>query len=323
MANRTVFPVDEFNPEEDAQILRKAMKGWGTSESPIIDIIVNRSWEQLKEVEAIFKTAYGRDLKEDLEEELRGDFQDVVVARFLSPAELDAWYVRKAMKGSGTQETILIQVICTKTNEEIDALKNAYKDKFERDLVEDIQGEATGAFEELLVALLQGGREEEKEACHSRAMEEAQEILDAGENRFGTDESVFNRIFVLRSYDQLREIFSAYDEVAGNDIEDAIDEEMSDDMKDAFLTLIHYIQDPIIYYAKSLRKAMEGVGTNDLLLQRIILSRCEIDLEAIKDKYKTLYADVGEGDLDHWLKHDTSGDYEKILRMLCKGVTAE
>jgi len=321
MANRTVFPVDEFNPEEDAQILRKAMKGWGTSESPIIDIIVNRSWEQLKEVEAIFKTAYGRDLKEDLEEELRGDFQDVVVARFLSPAELDAWYVRKAMKGSGTQETILIQVICTKTNEEIDALKNAYKDKFERDLEEDIKSDATGAFEELLVALLQGGREEEKEPCHNSAMEEAQEILDAGENRWGTDESVFNRIFVLRSYDQLREIFSAYHELAGNDIEEAIGEEMSDDMKNAFLTLIQYIRDPITYYAKSLYKAMEGVGTNDLLLQRIILSRCEIDLAAIKEMYKTLYADIGKGDLDHWLEHDTSGDYEKTLRMLCKGVT--
>lgn len=320
MANRTVFPAEEFNPEDDAKILRKAMKGWGTSESPIIDIVVNRSWEQLKEVEEIFKTAFGRDLKEDLKSELRGNFENVVVARFLTPPELDAWFLRKALKGSGTQESVLNQVICTKTNEEIDALKSAYKDMFERDLVEDITCDTIGAFEELLVALLQGGREEEKEVCHCTAKEEAQEMLDAGENRWGTDESVFNRIFVLRSYDQLREIFSAYMELAGNDIEEAVGEEMSDDIKHAFLTLIQYIRDPITYYAKSLYKAMEGVGTNDLLLQLIILSRCEVDLAAIKEMYKTLYADMGKGDLDHWLTNDTSGDYEKIIRMLCMGM---
>jgi len=319
MANRTVFPVEELDPEEDAKTLRRAMKGWGTSESPIIDVVVNRSWEQLKEVEAMFKASFGRDLKEDIENELSGNFEYVVLARFLSPAELDAWYLRKAMKGVGTRESLLVQIICTKTNEEIEAMTTAYRDMFESELVDDVRGEATGAFEELLVALLQGGREEEKEGCPAKAKEEAQEILDAGENRWGTDESVFNRIFVLRSYDQLREIFKAYFELSGNDIEDAIEEEMSCHLKDAFLTLINFIRDPINYYAKALHRAMEGVGTNDLLLQRIILSRCEIDLADIKEMFKTLYADSGKGDLDHWLKNDTSGDYERMLLMLCKG----
>jgi len=319
MANRTVFPAAELDPEEDAKTLRKAMKGWGTSESPIIDVVVNRSWEQLKEVEAMFKTSFGRDLKEDIEGELRGNFENVVLARFLSPAELDAWYLRKAMKGAGTRESLLIQIICTKTNEEIEALKTAYRDQFESELVDDVRGEATGAFEELLVALLQGRREEEKEGCQDEAKEQAQEILDAGEDRWGTDESVFNRIFVLRSYGQLREIFKAYFELTGNDIEETIGEEMSCHLKDAFLTLIHFIRNPINYYAKALYRAMEGVGTNDLLLQRIVLSRCEIDLAEIKEMFRTLYADTGKGDLDHWLANDTSGDYERILRMLCKG----
>jgi len=319
MSDRTVFPAEDHDPEADAQTLRKAMKGWGTSESPIINVVVSRSWEQLKEVEARYKTAFGRDLKEDLEDELSGNFQDVVVARFFSPSELDAWYLRKAMKGVGTRESVLIQVICTKTNDEIEALKTAYKDMFERDLVEDVEGEATGSFENLLISLLQGRREEEKGGCTCTALKEAQEILDAGENCWGTDESVFNRIFALRSYEQLREIFSAYLELTGNDIEEAIREEMSNEEKDAFLTLIRIIRDPISYYANALHKAMAGIGTNNLLLQRMILSRCEIDLGAIKETYKTIYADIGKGDLDHWLKNDTSGDYETILRLLCKG----
>jgi len=319
MANCTIFPAEEYSAEDDAQTLRKAMKGWGTSESPIIEIVVNRSCEQLKEIEAMYKTSFGRDLKEDLKDELNGNFQEVVMARFLSPAEIDALYLRKAMKGIGTRESLLIQIICTKTNEEIDELKKAYNEMFERELVEDVVGETTGAFEELLVALLQGGREEEKEGCPCTAAEEAQEIFDAGEDRWGTDESVFNRVFVLRSYEHLRLIFSAYNEISENGIEHAVSEEMSDELKAAFLTLIHFIKDPIAYYAQALYEAMEGVGTNDLLLQRIVLSRCESDLGDIKENFKTTYADVGKGDLDHWLENDTSGDYETILRKLCKG----
>jgi len=319
MANCTIFPAEEYSAEDDAQTLRKAMKGWGTSESPIIDIVVSRSCEQLKEIEAMYKTSFGRDLKEDLKDELRGNFQDVVMARFLSPPEIDALYLRKALKGVGTRESLLIQIICTKTNDEIEELKKAYNEMFERELVDDIIGDTTGPFEELLVALLQGGREEEKEGCPCTAAEEAQEILDAGEDRWGTDESVFNRIFVLRSYDQLRLIFSAYDEISENGIEHAISEEMSDELKTAFQTLIHFIKDPVAYHAKALHQAMEGVGTNDLLLQRMVLSRCENDLGAIKENFKTTFADVGKGDLDHWLENDTSGDYEKILRKLCKG----
>lgn len=34
---------------------------------------------------------------------------------------------------------------------------------------------------------------------------------------------------------------------------------------------------------------MNGLGTDDWALIRIIVTRCEIDLENIKDKYKELY----------------------------------
>jgi len=315
----TVLPAEDWNAEEDAKVLRKAMKGFGTSEEPIIELVVNRSWKQLKVIEEMFKSAFGRDLKEDLKSELRGNLEEVVVARFLSPDELDAAWLRKAMKGIGTNERLLIHVICTKTNSEIEAVKEAYKQLFDRDLVKDVTGECTGELEELLVSLLQAGREEEKEVDEERATEEAQEIFDAGEGAWGTNESVFNRIFALRSFDQLKATFCAYSCLSGKEIEDVIGEEMSGDDKEAFLTLIQHIRDPIGFYAKSLHKAMEGVGTDDCLLQRIILHRCEIDLQEIKEMYKSLYADAGEGGLDHWLEQDSSGDYETILRKLCSG----
>ena len=40
---------------------------------------------------------------------------------------LEAIYIKKSLAGPGTDEKVLIQILCTKTNSEMIELKNAYK----------------------------------------------------------------------------------------------------------------------------------------------------------------------------------------------------
>lgn len=56
----TVVPVNPFDPREDAAVLRKAMKGFGTDEKAIIQVLTRRSNEQRLRIAFEFKTLYGK-----------------------------------------------------------------------------------------------------------------------------------------------------------------------------------------------------------------------------------------------------------------------
>lgn len=53
-------PVSPFDPERDADILRKSMKGVGTDERAIIDVLCHRSNAQRQDIRKLYKTMFGR-----------------------------------------------------------------------------------------------------------------------------------------------------------------------------------------------------------------------------------------------------------------------
>ena len=69
---------------------------------------------------------------------------------------------------------------------------------------------------------------------------------------------------------------------------------------------------PSEYFATRVHHAVAGMGTNDKMLIRVLISRDEIDMPQIKAEYQRLYGRNMMGDI----RSDTSGDYRKILNEL-------
>lgn len=304
----TVVPSKDFDPETDAKLLYSAMKGLGTDALKIINIVGNRSSAQLMAVEKKFHTLYGDDLKKWLGKELKGHLEKVVLGRFFGPHAYQAYVLRHAMAGMGTDERALIDVICTKNRREMALVKLAYETMYKRDLIQDIESETSGHFRRILVSLASAGREN-KPVDVELATKEAKALFEAGEASWGTDEATFNVIFATRSFPQLRATMLAYEKQKGQGMDKVIAKEMSKDLKRAYLTLVQYILDPITYYSEVLFHSMKGIGTDDNTLIRTLLSRCEIDLGDIKKRYEKLH----EKTLDKAIKSETSGDYRKIM----------
>ena len=99
----------------DVEALRKAMEGFGTDEDTLIKVVANRTNRQRQEIKAQYKSTYGRDLVEDLKKECHGKLEDAFVALFTDPIEYDADALRGAMKGIGTTEDTLIEIISSRS----------------------------------------------------------------------------------------------------------------------------------------------------------------------------------------------------------------
>ena len=301
-----------FNPEKDCEILRKAMKGLGTDEDTIIKLVCNRTNHERQEIVKYYATAYGKDLIKELKSELGGKLEDVVLGMFQTPAEYDATCLYKAMKGIGTDESVLIEIIGTRVNWQIKQIKEAFTKLYKKDLIKWVDSETSGAFKKLLISLLQGNRSENQNPDPSMMANDAQALYRAGAGRWGTDEAMFNKIFALRSAAEIRMISQYYEQQSGKSLLKAVDSEFSGDIKTLLYTVVQGLLNPSEYFATRVHSAVSGLGTNDKKLMRILISRDEVDMPQIKAEYQRLYGRDMMGDI----RSDTSGDYKKILHEL-------
>ncbi|XP_077481386.1 annexin A11b [Stigmatopora argus] len=303
------------DPLRDVEVLRKAMKGFGTDENAIIELLGSRSNKQRVPMVAAYKTTYGKDLAHDLKSELTGNFEHLVLSMMKSPAYFDASELREAIKGAGTDEACLIEILSSRSNAEIQEITRIYKQEYGKSLEDAINSDTSGHFRRLLVSLSQGNRDERENVDISLAKQDAQKLYAAGENKVGTDESQFNAILCARSKPHLRAVFQEYQQMCGRDIEKSICREMSGNVESGMVAVVKCIKNTPAYFAERLHKAMQGAGTKDRTLVRIMISRSEIDMLDIRQVYVKTY---GKSLYTH-ISGDTSGDYKKLLLKLCGG----
>jgi len=308
-----------FDATKEAVKIQDAMKGKGADEDAIIQILTNSTLAQRLQLATAYKSLFERDLLEQLKKELSGKLETVVEALLQKPEEYDATSLRNAIAGVGTNEDTLIEIIFSRSQEELEAIERAYKATFKKDLEADVKGDTSGAFQKLLLAHLA----EERQVAYrgygwpsrgfqvdlSKAKADAKTLIDAGTKKWITDESIYVDIFAKRSLAHLKQVFDEYKRATNKDIEKAIKDDLSGDIEKTLVAIVEFVNNKNTFFAKRLRDSMQGLGTNDKKLVRIIVTRSEKDLESIKEEYLRLFGKT----LEHSVKNETSGDFEKVL----------
>uniref|UniRef100_A0A8B9KKS3 Annexin n=1 Tax=Astyanax mexicanus TaxID=7994 RepID=A0A8B9KKS3_ASTMX len=297
----TVADFPDFDANGDAEALYNAMKGFGSDKEAILDLVTSRSNGQRQEIRSAYKSLYGKCSLLFLQ------YPNLI-------NQINLWRVL-FLFDSGTDEKCLIEILASRTNQQIHDLVAAYNDAYGRDIEQDIIGDTSGHFKKMLVVLLQGTREDDGVVHEEVIEEDAQALFAAGEEQWGTDESIFIMLLGNRSVTHLQLVFDEYQKIAEKSIEDSIKSELSGDFERLMLAVVQCIRSRPMFFAKRLYKSMKGLGTADNTLIRIMISRSEIDMLDIRECFRLRY----EKSLHNMIQDDTSGEYKRTLLKLCGG----
>ncbi len=298
--------------ESYANRLREAVKGGGTDEDTIIQITGSTTNKERQQIREVYKGAFGRDLIEDLEDDLGGDFQKVVVGMYRSPVEYDVTEIYEACAGAGTEEDTLTEIIGSRSNFRLKEIKQLFKEKYDEDLESRIKSEAGEDYKKLLVSILQCNRDESSKVDDALVEKDVQALYEAGEGKWGTDEEVFNRIFALRNPMHLRAMNKSYMKMTGKGLIEVVESEFSGDVKVLLTTILHSHVNPADYYAERIYKACKGWGTCDSMLMRAFVTMDEVFMPEIKTIYKSKYG----MNLNEQIQDEISGDYQRMILAL-------
>ncbi|XP_061836755.2 annexin A1-like [Nerophis lumbriciformis] len=309
----TVAPYPNFNASKDASVLESAINSKGVDEDVIISVLVKRNNEQRQKIKAVYEASHGESLSRALKSALRSDLEDISLALLMTPAHFDAYLLRRATKGLGTDEDVLVEVLATRTNEQIRDLKKAFKADYNKDLEDVIKDETKGDFTAALLAMLRANKDENIEVDMDKAHKDAESLFEAGENTKGVEVSAFIDILTTRSGPQLSKTFQRYATVSDMTLPKALNVELRGDIEDCLIDIVKCAWSTSAFFAEKLHRAMERHGTCEDTLIRVLVSRSEIDLKKILEEYRAMYDTTLQEDI---LK-DTKNHFENILLGLC------
>ena len=300
-----------FNPLTDAQMIKQSLSK-PKNLNTLIQIVTHRSNEQRQQIMQEYYHQYQINLHEEFLNNLSGNFKETIISLFYTPTDYDCYQIYKAVDGLGTNEETLIEIISSRTNEELNKIKQRYPQMYQRDLVELIKSETSGHLQKILITLLQADRPcniiPNEQVCE----ESAKRLYDSQNGKKDNLYNSFVYVFTQKSREELALICKIYYNIYNRTLLDVVESSFSGNGRRVLKAIIYSLLSPSEYFAYRINKALKGFITNDNTLIRILVSRDEIDSDRIKRYYYQLYGIT----LYEHVNQKTSGDYKNLLLSL-------
>jgi len=187
----------------DAENLASACKGFGTDDKALITTITSRSKAHLGRVSQAYYAMHEKKLERLVVSETSGWYR--YLARFivLSEAESDIRLLDLAMEGLGTNEAALIEFLCARPPTRVRTAKAAWEARHDESLVDKLDSELSGDFQNLCLTMLKGQRcmddADDEAVDEALAEEQAQHLYDKGAGQWGTQEEAFIELLCSHS----------------------------------------------------------------------------------------------------------------------------
>ena len=305
----------EYTKEELEELKNKSIQFHNAlfnktiDENILVDILSNTSNEERQIIRGNYKELYNHPIQNDINAKLPSKLRDISIDLFDTPYEYDARELHSALNSLTSDDNVVVEIFVSRPKNHLEIVDIAYKKFFKTSLKEDIQKIGSKEFVQFLLAIMDCERPLEQTISGSDAYETANELIKNGLKIYGTDVDLFKKVFVEKSREDLILISRAYYELSKKSLYDAIEAEVGGKNRRLLKGLLFAVITPAQWFAKKCYKVIQGLGGDKKTLIRILISRAEIDMYAIRDYY---YMDTNN-DIKNDIEDDTNGAYGQIL----------
>uniref|UniRef100_A0A8C7Z1G1 Annexin n=1 Tax=Oryzias sinensis TaxID=183150 RepID=A0A8C7Z1G1_9TELE len=295
----TIRPFSNFRPDQDAMEIQAALDG--KDAGTLVNLLTNRNNAQRQVIAVEYKKMTNKDLNACLKKALSGDLENLLLQLLMLPEHFDAQRLQDAMAGLGTDEETLMEILSTRSKEQLQQINNAFQQWFKKDLEKELRGETSGDFAKLVVALLKKG---DSPAVVQRDVEALAASLDGKK----ANAVPWIEILTSRSSAHLENVLMGLELQLGQALEQMLDKGFSGDFQMGLKVLVQCIQNPEVYLAKRLSTMKTS------LVHGIMVSHSEEDLLCIRAAFLKLTGNS----LYSTLQKHFKGEHQQALLGICR-----
>jgi annexin A7/11 len=298
-----------------AQKICVALEKKGTDDQTLIRELAKLDPLQIAGLRKVYTSRITGDLEKDIHLKTSGDYRDSLQAIVQGPLLHDAYCIKRAIKGAGTNERMLNDALIGRSNADLRAIKAAYQQTFGKDMEAEVRDDLSMKTKDHFKKIMSATRNEESTPVYPQQTEQDVNALrGATEGRLGTDELLVCGMMTQRSDGQIRAIAQQYQQRFQTGLDTVIRKEFSGHMEEALLLQLARATDRAMSDAVQLEEAMKGAGTKDeLLIQRVVRLHWDRQhLDQVKRAYAHRFKTPADG-LVKRVRGETSGDYKRLL----------
>ena len=271
----------------------------------LLDIIMKNNLKNRVDISNYYQSKYDISLFDEIKTKIKGDFGYCAAQLFLSPLDFCIYHLKLGLEGKDLR---VMEQLTSRTPEELKLIEDKYNKTTGKNLKDDIKKAFSGPIGNDLINLWDTKRIINPNPNKSDCENFANILIQNKPKDWVENENIFKEIFIERSPEELILIARYYLKNSGKNLIDDIENKTNGNIRYLLREILYNNIMPHEIFADKLRFAIAGLGTDEETLSRVLVSRCELDMSAIRDMYFTKY----NASLKDDIIKDTSKNYQKL-----------
>lgn len=283
---------------QDADDIYRAFGKFSMDKNLLILILINRTNWQIQMINEIFDRKYGTPLLVFIVNEMQTvlgklatggvtGLSKLLTYRIMTQPVRDAAFLRDFTMGFSNDDDNMLEILCTRTNNELRNASDAYSQEYGLKLADVIRSKSTmyKNYRDFVLVILKCEKDESNRPLDDDVAElHAQELYQAGSARtFGIDPDPFIRILGNINHVQFESVNSKY---RNQQLVKDISNKLGGEFEKAVLARV---ADKYEYLAGKLDKALKGFSVNKETVCRIMGCLSRPDCVRLRDAYDRIF----------------------------------